>query len=115
MNSAQKLNVGIASAVENLREAEAFLKAVMEETQNDCPHSIVEQNPASGSGRNWRVCLHCRLSEEGSHWSYNHTNWSRLDFADPILGNHPDRLVIQYQYSEDYWKRLLQFPPNFGE
>lgn len=112
---AQKLNLSIVRATEELRAAEQFLKTTMEEVQAICPHTIVEQNPSSGSGKNWRVCLHCRLSEEGSHWSYKHTNWTRADYADPILGNHPERLVIQYQYSEDYWKRLLKFPPNIGE
>lgn len=72
----------------------ARLSKIIADVQAKCEHRIVSESPWHGAGLNaMRICNHCLLEEEGSHWSGGST-WSRADYEKPKLGNVPGRIVV---------------------
>lgn len=97
----------IAEAVAGLASAKEALNAALEKTQSLCEHRIVSEMPYRagnyfGSRAAHRICNHCRLTEEGSHWSGGST-WSKHDHSKSDLGNVPGRLVLTIT-NDEFWK-----------
>lgn len=97
----------IAEAVASLAAAKETLKSALESAQADCDHRIVSEVPYRagnyfGSCAAHRICNHCRLIEEGSHWSGGST-WSKHDHSKPDLGNVAGRIVVTID-GDEFWK-----------
>lgn len=96
----------ISDQVEIVAAAKAALTAIVETVQANCSHRIVSEAPYTSPGiAARRICNHCRVEEEGSHWSGGST-WSRKDYSDPVLGNDPNRLVLPVSREELFAMRV---------
>ncbi|MER9833459.1 hypothetical protein NKJ28_00580 [Mesorhizobium sp. M0145] len=109
----KKLNRRIAAAMDARVKASRKLSAVAFLVQQTCKHEIVGETEYRSPGlAAQRICLHCRLQEEGSHWSGGST-WSRHDHGKSILGNSVDRIITQIGRDEFYSFRLpVQAEPS---
>lgn len=97
----------IAEAVASLAAAKEALQSALEKTQANCEHRIVSEMPYRagdyfGSRAAHRICNHCRLIEEGSHWSGG-TVWSKHDHGKSDLGNVAGRIVMTID-NDTFWK-----------
>ena len=97
----------IAEAMKQLAAAEAEAISTLKKVQAKCDHQIVSEMPWRagnyfGSRAAHRICNHCRLIEEGSHWSGGSV-WSRHDYGEADLGNTPGRIVLPID-SDEFWK-----------
>lgn len=97
----------IAEAVASLAAAKDAVNAALSTTQATCDHRFVSEMPYRsgnyfGSRSAHRICNHCRLIEEGSHWSGGST-WSKHDHSKPDLGNVDGRIVLPID-SDSFWK-----------
>lgn len=103
----QCLAPAIQDAVESLNRAKTYLTEILAETQAVCEHRIVSELPYRagnyfGSRAAHRICNHCRLIEEGSHWSGG-TTWSKKDFEKTELGNIEGRIILPID-NDEFWK-----------
>lgn len=94
----------ITEAVASLAAAKEALKSALESAQADCEHRIVSECAGNhfGSRAAHRICNHCRLIEEGSHWSGGSV-WSRHDHSKSNLGNGAGRIVVTID-NDAFWK-----------
>lgn len=97
----------IAEAAVSLATAKQALQDALETAQASCEHRIVSEMPYRagnhfGSRAAHRICNHCLLIEEGSHWSGGST-WSKHDHSKSDLGNVAGRLVLAIT-SDEFWK-----------
>ena len=97
----------IASAVASLAAAKDAVNAALASAQADCDHRIVSEMPYRAGGHlssraAHRICNHCRLIEEGSHWSGG-TTWSKHDHGESDLGNVDGRIVVPI-HNDAFWK-----------
>lgn len=100
------LHTSIQSTLKDVAKAKSRLRSVTLEIQNICEHRIVSEIPyRSGNLPAERICNHCRLIEEGSHWSGGKT-WSRHDFGKSELGNVTGR-IIQTITSDEFYKMRI--------
>lgn len=77
-----------------LAAAKADLSAAVIVAQRSCEHIVVsEMGYRSGGYAAQRICNHCRLVEEGSHWSGGNC-WSKHDYSPSDLGNADFRIVL---------------------
>lgn len=88
----------IAAALDALAGAKEAVNAVLADVQASCEHRFVSEMPYRSSqylsSRSaHRICNHCRLIEEGSHWSGGSV-WSKHDHSTPDLGNVDGRVVL---------------------
>jgi hypothetical protein len=102
-----EISFDILVAVECLENAKTALGSTLERIQSSCEHRIVSEMPYRsgnyfGSRSAHRICNHCRLIEEGSHWSGGAT-WSKHDHSASDLGNVDGRIVIPID-SERFWQ-----------
>ena len=100
----------LAPAIQNhldmMAAAKAGLSAAAAKVQESCEHIIVsEMGYRSGGFAARRICNHCRLIEEGSHWSGG-TTWSRHDYGQSTLGNADFRIVLSVSSEQFYNMRL---------
>ncbi|QPC91436.1 hypothetical protein [Mesorhizobium sp. INR15] len=101
-----RLNQEIAAAIEGRLHATRHLSRTAFHIQAGCTHEIVAETAYRSSGLSARrICLHCRLEEEGSHWSGGST-WSRHDYGKSILGNTSERIVTNVDRDQFYALRL---------
>lgn len=97
----------IAEAVALLAAAKDAVSVALAATQATCEHRIVSEIPYRagnyfGSRSAHRICNHCRLIEEGSHWSGGRT-WSKHDHSESDLGNVDGRIVLPID-NDAFWK-----------
>ncbi|MDK4727440.1 hypothetical protein [Rhizobium phaseoli] len=97
----------IAEAVASLAAAQDAVQAALTEAQASCEHRIVSEMPYRAgvhlaSRAAHRICNHCRMIEEGSHWSGGAT-WSKHDHSASDLGNVEGRIVVPID-SDAFWK-----------
>lgn len=97
----------IQAQIDAIDAAKAALKNAVTDVQASCEHRVVSEMPYRsgqylGSTPAHRICNHCRIIEEGSHWSGGAT-WSRHDYAKPVLGNEDGRMVLPIT-SDDFYK-----------
>lgn len=100
----------IQSHVDALAAARNSLERTLGAVQATCEHRFVSERPYLyghfGKLDNpRRICLHCRLIEEGSHWSGGST-WSAVDYTKPILGNLEGRIVTTIDNDAFYKLRV---------
>lgn len=100
----------IQERVDAVAAAKAGLAQSLAATQATCEHRFVSERPYLhghfGKLDNpRRICLHCRLIEEGSHWSGGST-WSAVDYTKPILGNVEGRVVTTIDNDAFYKLRI---------
>lgn len=96
--------IGAQQAV--VAEAKSRLAEIVTDIQARCEHRIVSETPyQSGGFAARRICNHCRLEEEGSHWSGGAT-WSRHDFGPDALGNVDGRIVLPVGRDAFYLMRV---------
>ncbi|MER9697635.1 hypothetical protein [Mesorhizobium sp. M0146] len=108
----KRLNEEIDSRLTALADAKIALANVAARVQSSCKHEIAAETGYQSSGFNARrICLHCRLEEEGSHWSGGGT-WSYVDHSrKPTLGNDEDRIITNVDRDAFYKLRLpVQVP-----
>lgn len=105
--SEKMLNGRIQDSLVDLTDAKLALANVAAVVQESCPHGIVAETEYQSPNFNARrICLHCRLEEEGSHWSGG-TTWSYVDHSrPPALGNRADRIVTNVDRDAFYRLRL---------
>ncbi len=101
------LAVPVVDAMARLADAKDALLEALATTQANCEHRIVSEMPYRagnyfGSLAAHRICNHCRLIEEGSHWSGGKT-WSKHDHSKSDLGNVDGRFVVPIT-SDEFWK-----------
>lgn len=100
------LHTSIQDAMRDVADAKSRLKSVTLDIQSKCEHRFVSEMPyRSGGLPAERICNHCRLIEEGSHWSGGKT-WSRHDFGKSELGNVAGRIVQPISSDEFYKMRI---------
>lgn len=104
------LEPGIAARVASVAAEKAMLAAAILGAQYACEHRFVSETPWKGSDyfaplNAQRICNHCRLIEEGSHWSGGST-WSRSDYKKPMLGNVEGRIVREIDRETFYRMRI---------
>lgn len=100
------LHPEIQRAMDDVVNAKHILAEVLSEVQSKCEHHIVSEVPwRSGAQPARRICNHCRLEEEGSHWSGGST-WMRHDFGPAELGNVDGRLVVSIGENKFYLMRV---------
>ena len=92
------LNTDIAHQLDRIAMAKHRLKELVDKVQGECAHEVVTDTPYKSLSylsplRAARICNHCRLEEEGTHWSGGSV-WSRHEDGPTVLGNSPDRLVL---------------------
>lgn len=97
----------IAEAVASIAAAKEVLNGALESAQATCEHRIVSELPYRsgnyfGSRAAHRICNHCRLIEEGSHWSGGAV-WSKHDHGKSDLGNVAGRIVVSID-NDTFWK-----------
>lgn len=100
------LSPEISAEAEAVAAAKAQLATVTDKVQGDCAHRIVSEAPYTSAvlpAR--RICNHCRIEEEGSHWSGGST-WSQADFEPAVLGNDEGRVVVPITREELYTMRV---------
>jgi hypothetical protein len=102
-----QLSPSIAEAVASLKVAKEVLNAALKAAQSACEHRIVSEMPYRsgnyfGSRSAHRICNHCRLIEEGSHWSGGST-WSKAGHVVSDLGNVDGR-IVQTIDNDAFWK-----------
>lgn len=101
-----QLAPNIAAAQVAVEVAKLALSKEVAEAQGGCQHQIVSEAPYYSAGLPaWRICNHCRLQEEGSHWSGGAT-WSRHDFGNAVLGNVNGRVVVTVDRDAFYKMRV---------
>lgn len=98
---------GIKEAVASLAAAKQAVQDALAAAQANCEHRIVSEMPYRagnyfGSRAAHRICNHCRLIEEGSHWSGG-VAWSKHDRSASDLGNVEGRIVLPIT-NDDFWK-----------
>ena len=110
MDGLAPLENDIAWHLKKYRDAETQLQEQITETQARCEH--VQVLCASGEGLTYfgslaplRMCVACRLEEEGSRWS-DHQYWSATHNGPAVLGQDPARLVIRTDRQTLYALRL---------
>jgi hypothetical protein len=91
----------IVETKSKVTEAKLELEQVKLTVQTECLHQIVSEMPyQSGITNATRICNHCLLEEEGSHWSSGKV-WSVKDHAHkPALGNDDGRLILNITRDE---------------
>lgn len=100
------LAASIAEAIAAVNMAKAGLKIALEEVQFSCEHRFVSEMPYASGGRPAeRICHHCRVIEEGSHWSGGAV-WSRHDHGKAILDNVDGRHVLNVTRDEFHKMRI---------
>lgn len=100
------LHPEIQRAMDGVINAKHILAEALSEVQSKCAHHIVSEVPwRSGALPSRRICNHCRLEEEGSHWSGGST-WSRHDFGPSELGNVDGRIVVPVAIDKFYLMRV---------
>lgn len=73
-------------------DSKANLESEKARVQAECPHLLIAH---AGLRTPVRICFHCRLVEEGSHWSYSaQGHWSARDYGEAQLANSPARVVV---------------------
>ncbi|MDO3431155.1 hypothetical protein QWJ46_00510 [Rhizobium sp. CBN3] len=97
----------ISKAVASLAAAKEALQTALSDARASCEHRIVSEMPYRagnyfGSRAAHRICNHCRLIEEGSHWSGGST-WSKHDHSASDLGNVKGRIVVPID-NDTFWK-----------
>lgn len=102
-----EISCDISEAVECLENAKKTLVDILEQVQSGCEHRIVSEMPYRsgnyfGSRAAHRICNHCRLIEEGSHWSGGAT-WSKHNHSASDLGNVDGRIVVPID-NERFWR-----------
>lgn len=102
-----EISSDISAAIERLEISKKTLGATLERVQSSCEHRIVSEMPYRsgnyfGSRAAHRICNHCRLIEEGSHWSGGST-WSKHDHSATELGNVDGRIVVPID-NERFWQ-----------
>jgi len=100
-----KLNTKIQSALQAKVMANENLTEMLKSVQANCNHEIVAEVPWDTIGSAVRICLHCRIIEEGSHWSGGNT-WSEKEYNVAILGNSSNRVITPITRNEFYGLRL---------
>lgn len=96
----------IAAQVDNVAAAKAALTSLLETIQANCAHRIVSEAPYASPGMAARrICNHCRIEEEGSHWSGGSV-WSRANHEPAVLGNEPNRLIMPVSRDELFGMRV---------
>lgn len=100
------LAVPIADALDRLATAKQAVQDAVATAQANCEHRIVSEMPYRagnyfGSLAAHRICNHCRLIEEGSHWSGGRM-WSKHDHSTSDLGNVEGRVVLPIT-SDEFW------------
>ena len=90
----QTLALAIQDHLDMVASAKLGLANTVAQVQETCDHRMVFEKPYESP--NWnatRICAHCRLMEEGSHWSGGNV-WSVKDHkTEPVLGNVAGRIV----------------------
>lgn len=100
------LSPEIEGALAVVGDAKRSLAAAVEAAQANCDHRFVSEAPwRSGGLPAMRICNHCRLIEEGSHWSGGSV-WSRRDYGKSDLGNITGRIVTAVSRDEFYDMRV---------
>lgn len=102
-----EISPSIQESVDRLNAAKGALRQSLEDAQATCDHRIVSEMPYRsgnyfGSTAAHRICNHCRLIEEGSHWSGGST-WSKHDHSKSDLGNVDGRIVVEIN-NDQFWK-----------
>lgn len=102
-----ELAPSIAGALIAVEDAKAVLLEALKSVQEECEHRIVSEMPYRsgnyfGSRSAHRICNHCRLIEEGSHWSGGE-NWSKKDHVQSDLGNVEGRIILAID-NDTFWK-----------
>lgn len=105
-----KIAPAIAAQQAVVTEAKSRLAEIVTDIQARCEHRIVSEAPWKKleyfpSMNAIRICNHCRLEEEGSHWSGGST-WSRHDYGKSELGNLDGRIVLPVGRDELYAMRV---------
>lgn len=100
------LHTGIQSAIDDVAAAKRILADVILNVQSTCEHRIVSETPyRSGGFAAMRICNHCLMEEEGSHWSGG-TTWSKYDYGKSDLGNVEGRIVLPVDIGTFYSMRV---------
>lgn len=100
------LSTEIEAALAVVGDAKLALGKTVESVQAKCDHRFVSEAPwRSGGLPAMRICNHCRLIEEGSHWSGGAT-WSRHDYGKSVLGNVTGRIVATVSRDDFYDMRV---------
>jgi len=99
------LNIEIQHSLQAKKDVTDDLNKVIKNVQSKCKHEIVAEVPYDSIGSATRICLHCRIIEEGSHWSGGST-WSEKDFNVAILGNSDNRVITPISRNKYYDLRL---------
>lgn len=100
------LHPDIEYRLHTIAQEKLLLKDAVALARSECEHRIVSEMPyRSGNLPAERICNHCRLIEEGSHWSGGST-WSRHDFGKSELGNVTGRIVQPISSDEFYKMRI---------
>lgn len=114
---------GLAPLDEKIQEKyDAYLKAkeelveTIEAAQAECSHSQVFHAEYKSQDYGYgikprRMCVICRLEEEGSIWS-GMNSWSPREYGKGELDNEPHRLVIKVEKHDEIYKMRLPTPPE---
>lgn len=102
-----QISPSVDEAIASLAAAKEALKAALEAAQSACEHRIVSEMPYRagnyfGSRAAHRICNHCRIIEEGSHWSGG-AIWSRSNYEPTVLGNVTGRIIVPID-NDGFWK-----------
>lgn len=112
MNDPTKLHPTIQEYLGAIEAVTTKAKFEIERIQHLCPHKIVYEIPwralemLGGCLNARRICAHCRLEEEGSHWSGGST-WSQKDHGVSNLGNEEDRLVVPLEDRDEFYRKRI--------
>jgi hypothetical protein len=107
-----KKSPAITAAQERISDAKADRDRLVAEVQSSCEHLIVSECAYQSSQylsplMPRRICNHCCLEEEGSHWSGG-TTWSKADYSGPaVLGNKDGRIVVPVSRETVYRMRAV--------
>lgn len=100
MTSPYKADRRLLLAHDIVSEASRVRQEMQELVQSNCDHPVVLQN-ARGSKHPMRICLKCRMLEEGEYNSFvNNEHWKTPDGTDAVLGNCSTREVMQTDSSD---------------
>lgn len=94
MSSPYNADRRLLLAFDLVAEAHRVLKETQDLVQQDCDHPVIIQN-SMYSKYPTRICLRCRLMEDGTAESSTTKNWQSVNTDNPRLENDPDREVMQ--------------------
>ena len=101
-------DIRLVKAKRTVVAAEEILAKIMQEVQEECPHSLVAHHAVTSRdycSEPRRICFNCLLEEVGTHWSYDPGYWSMQDREPALLGEKEDRLIVDMSKQGDaFWK-----------